>query len=639
MISHVNRSVHRNFDKLKPVSGSRPCERCGGDHKCSYGDSPRRVMCGRLLDSPIHGWRPGDWTDGTFSLFYHDDGSRGGYDRDEAKYQRWLADQRSKAKAAASPPASPSRDWAADAERFRLNLQGPMKGQADWLASELKTPKRIILDRYGYVITSWSEEEPDPVPAFTRPERDADGKVIGIQRRRKSDGDKRVIGKSGRGIYIDDGWDLGGAINLVEGASDVDTLFAAGLTAIGRPNNTGGVEHLIGFLRRYPGREIVVWGENDQKENGEWPGLASVGVAKKLAEGLNRPIRWAFPPDGVKDCRKWFNAVIGDRFEDPAAWSAVAKTFLERTTYETASPPLTPEQQAAALFGTEVRPRADHLPELPQDRPAPFVDDEEPSEPPKPRCPNRLRVAYENADEDRQKVAETFCKTLSCEVCHEIKKQEYCFAIEKHVTPVESVWLFGLDSSRWAAGYKSMERRAKRRGLSLDYATIENGSGDIFVITPITPPENGARDIVQMTGPEAVARFTRAIGTLDRYSRNKFTSSHSWSVTQAFPAKIATGKWKRVSGIAASMERIEDILYATAGVSDIKVGRKPDGLFYRKVVQWSADEKTRLKVTGSMLIGEVMPEFDVSSAFAQPAQPEIPGWESIVGKVTNQAAY
>ena len=55
-----------------------------------------------------------------------------------------------------------------------------------------------------------------------------------------------------RGLTIPDGW-LAAAVRrrvlfLVEGASDVITLTGAGLPAIGRPSNLGGVEHLAQLL-------------------------------------------------------------------------------------------------------------------------------------------------------------------------------------------------------------------------------------------------------------------------------------------------------------------------------------------------------------------------------------------------------
>ena len=128
-----------------------------------------------------------------------------------------------------------------------------------------------------------------------------------------------------------DGWrDRPGPVFLVEGASDTLALTAAGLSAVGRPSNTGGCEHLTKLLAHLPSdREIVVVGENDKKESGEWPGREGAErVSATLTQKFGRPVGWVLPPDGVKDVRAWLTARVSRT--DPAdAWAEAGRTLSE----------------------------------------------------------------------------------------------------------------------------------------------------------------------------------------------------------------------------------------------------------------------------------------------------------------------
>jgi hypothetical protein len=143
--------------------------------------------------------------------------------------------------------------------------------------------------------------------AWTFPEKNGDGLVIGVTRR-FLDGAKRCAVGSRRGLTYYQGWRLlDGPVLIVEGASDV----AAGLTmcipTIGRPSNVGGLPMLIRLLRGSK-RNIVVIGERDKKENGQWPGMEGAKkTAMGLGKGLRRSIGAKLMPDGAKDMRGWLN--------------------------------------------------------------------------------------------------------------------------------------------------------------------------------------------------------------------------------------------------------------------------------------------------------------------------------------------
>jgi hypothetical protein len=197
----------------------------------------------------------------------------------------------------ATTTTTPAEDWSAFAETYRSALTDERAAQ---LANALGVPMNVLsVLRVGYL----AEKN-----TFTLPEHDGAGTIIGIGLRHATSGKKwhRKGGK--RGLSIPTGWvERTGSIFLVEGASDTLTLTAAGLAAIGRPSNTGGVEPLAALLADVPpDRSIVVVGENDRKEEGAWPGKKGAQqTAEQLAQRLNRPILWAMPPEQYKDVRAW----------------------------------------------------------------------------------------------------------------------------------------------------------------------------------------------------------------------------------------------------------------------------------------------------------------------------------------------
>lgn len=288
--------------KFTPVSKVRPCAVCRGDHKCSVGEDGL-IVCGRA----------GGDVDGFTHLGESDNDPQWNLYRASNPMVAALATRTARA------PARPAPDWPREAERYARNLTDA--GRAE-LAARLGLPARALaaLPLIGA----------DAAGAFwTFPECDAAGRVVGINRRFR-DGTKKVIQGGARGLTTPAGWHEGpGPVLLVEGASDVLALTAAGLSAVGRPSNTGGVEHLVALLADIPrDREVIVVGENDQNPSGLWPGRdGAVRTATALAAKLARPVAWALTPDGAKDPRAW----LSDRrefFPDAAFLSALDKTVV-----------------------------------------------------------------------------------------------------------------------------------------------------------------------------------------------------------------------------------------------------------------------------------------------------------------------
>ena len=206
-------------------------------------------------------------------------------------------------------PVAPPRDWFAEAEAHAAEFQ---QEHAEYLSKALNLPVSAFaaMPLIGFL------NHPTE-PCWTFPEFTPSGLVCGISRR-FMDGSKRTIKDGKRGLSLAANLlESTGPVFIVEGASDVLAMTAAGLAAVGRPSNTGGLDLLAELLRDFPAdRPIVVMGENDQKPDGKWPGKDGVdAIAPALARKLGRAILTAYPPEGAKDVRAWLTSPGRDESE------------------------------------------------------------------------------------------------------------------------------------------------------------------------------------------------------------------------------------------------------------------------------------------------------------------------------------
>jgi hypothetical protein len=195
------------------------------------------------------------------------------------------------------------KDWAVEAARYAANMNADRR---QTLAASLGLPVEALA---AVPLLGFRQDDPAG-PCFTFPETDAGGNVVGLNRRFEG-GKKRMLAGGKRGLTLPADWrDRPGPVFVVEGPTDAIAMTAAGLSAVGRPSNSGGLTLLAELLKNLDsGRPVVIVGENDQKDNGDWPGRnGAETTARALADQLNRPIRWALPPDGVKDVRSWLTA-------------------------------------------------------------------------------------------------------------------------------------------------------------------------------------------------------------------------------------------------------------------------------------------------------------------------------------------
>jgi hypothetical protein len=160
-----------------------------------------------------------------------------------------------------------------------------------------------------------------PEPVVTVPGYDGDGNVIGIHTRSEGGG-KRWEKGSTPGLFGTrpalSASGLEGTLYVPEGFTDTARLTQAGFLAVGRSTaySWRDAEELVRFLRRNPGlRRVVVLAENDQKEDGRWPGKKGAeDFAYELMRRLNTAaeIEARLVPNGAKDARAWLDAHPGE---------------------------------------------------------------------------------------------------------------------------------------------------------------------------------------------------------------------------------------------------------------------------------------------------------------------------------------
>ena len=191
---------------------------------------------------------------------------------------------------------SEERDWGKVQERLAKSAGRRRKEFARSLGVSSRVLKRLGI---GYS---------KRLDAMTFPMRDARQHMTGVLTRQIATGEKRSLKGSQQGLFLtrlprasDE------IVYIVEGPTDTAAMLSNGLFAVGRPSNRSGVVLLVELLRPYGGRILVV-GENDQKEDGRWPGRdGAETVAQKLASRLHRQVDWALPPAPAKDVRDYFS--------------------------------------------------------------------------------------------------------------------------------------------------------------------------------------------------------------------------------------------------------------------------------------------------------------------------------------------
>lgn len=314
----------------REVSKGEPCPLCGKPDWCKVSSDGDAVLCGRSPDLPA-GWAR----------------------RKPAKDGRILyVRERAGASTRGAPPPRPTpkpstapRHLSEVSDRCRAALGAD---RLDALARDLGVRADALRDLApGWASPGllaeigagggkgWSRD----AGAFTFPERDGEGRVVGLSLRAPN-GAKGAPSCARRGLVVPaDPTRLADPLLIVEGASDVAACLTLGLAAVGRPSNVGGADDLAAMLRD---RRVMVVGERDERD-GRWPGrVGAVRVTEALASAWGRPVEWTLPPSGAKDVRAWVCARVeaGLDLDDDAACRAAGADLLAelRSAVETVAP-------------------------------------------------------------------------------------------------------------------------------------------------------------------------------------------------------------------------------------------------------------------------------------------------------------
>ncbi|HWL93843.1 MAG TPA: hypothetical protein VNT79_09935 [Phycisphaerae bacterium] len=278
----------------KTVTRSHPCPACGEDDRCGFGRDGL-LSCFRASTPPAG-----------FDFLKSSNGATLFRPTNGRHFE-------TRKPATPRPAANVGPDWKADAESARAKMT-PQRlsalvatlGVATAALDSVGWAERSDLDRWRAFGAGWNENPPDG--AYVFPERDGGGRIVGLSLR-APDGRKGAPRGAKRGLIIPAKIHAKpGTVLIVEGASDVAACETLGLTSVGRPSNSGGADMLAALL---DGRDVLVIGENDAKESGDWPGRkGAIGVSRKLATERGEAVAWALPPAESKDVRAWLNARV-----------------------------------------------------------------------------------------------------------------------------------------------------------------------------------------------------------------------------------------------------------------------------------------------------------------------------------------
>ncbi|MBV8782509.1 MAG: hypothetical protein JO353_14020 [Phycisphaerae bacterium] len=208
-----------------------------------------------------------------------------------------------------SPPPAPTihNDFAALSRSFRTAAASP---KVRLLADELGLNVTTLRDhQIGYATAK--EVKATATECFAAgcwafPMRDgATDRITGI-RLRSGSFKYSITGSDAQGLFIPRGLRSGMRFLCApEGPTSNGALHMLGIPSIGRPNNSLGASNLCRAAERLLARMIVLFGDNDLKSDGRWPGRdGALSVAAALAAARIR-VRVVMPPKDFKDVRDW----------------------------------------------------------------------------------------------------------------------------------------------------------------------------------------------------------------------------------------------------------------------------------------------------------------------------------------------
>lgn len=136
--------------------------------------------------------------------------------------------------------------------------------------------------------------------AWTFPMVDASGRCTGI--RLRLPGGRKLSVRGGReGLFTPSDLAGDGPLLLPEGPTDAAALLDLGFDAIGRPSCTGGVRHVVEYVKAHRIQTVVVASDVDANGAGQRGAVALAAAVVAYC----RDVRIIAPRTGVKDAREW----------------------------------------------------------------------------------------------------------------------------------------------------------------------------------------------------------------------------------------------------------------------------------------------------------------------------------------------
>jgi len=313
-----------------------------------------------------------------------------------------------------------------------------------------------------------------------------------------------------------------------------------GIPVIGRPSCTGGVYLLGDMLVDLPTTvQIIVVGERDQNDNGQWPGRdGALSTAEFLSSRLGRPVEALFPPDGAKDTRAWFTTQRC-ALDDRMALTALGKRFLAGLmavdvkigspcglVADTCSCP-----DSRVLENGTVRNNQDS------------ATNPQPNRNQSANCswklPKRIREKYASnawdcpcvrgvaglANLSPALIAAT-CRKRSCPVCRLYWCLQTYDRFGCHLSGHDGqLYVDTVPDFDWQAIHKDMSRRARKLGVPLRYVSMRCKEGDELTVIASVPIRPDVAHPVELSA--ALHVLERAIDDTD-WGPRPFSACRAW---------------------------------------------------------------------------------------------------------------
>jgi hypothetical protein len=428
---------------------------------------------------------------------------------------------------------------------------------------------------------------------YISPEKDASGKLIGINRRFQPDHDykSKITGKIStdkkagrtRGVVIPDESqqfdDLPIAhsrtLIICEGLTGAMAHRQMGFRVIGKPSNTGGSEILTRLLHaeyaRSPFDTVLIVGDNDlNEEEKRWPGrdgaiatayaLAAAGINQLgTSNGSNVKILVTFPPAPHKDAR---DAWSTRNIDSISFGRSLLAHYLEqaRPLFALIDQPSTisistPTPQAIGTDGATAsgssletslstgRKPFEIIPIDPQYRASsnmPARLSVLSSSPASMWCPNPNRSLYQNLFTDQTAIWLHPCRRNDCPVCGERNRDQKSATISHHIGEFvdaggTELHMLEVRPDDWADVSAALRKKRRRDqdepSAAVNYFCVSDETRDTYtVVATVKPPSKKILNHRTVLPIDAMIHILEIVEGWRQVKQEFWSSSRGWKL-------------------------------------------------------------------------------------------------------------